>query len=330
VNDQLSFTLGGRWTSDEKDADFSNVVNNPFVIALSVRDNENRPGLTVDDSKFTYFANASYFPIDDTMLFATVSTGYKSGGFNTDGTFPALTEEQRVFAEEDTTNYEVGIKTQLFDNTLQLNATLFRMDIEGFQDRAFDGISFITRNVGELRQQGVEADFVWAPLDQLTFNGGLSYLDSEFQDYRNASPLPGGPVQDLTGQRAHFAPEWQGSLVADWTDAFTPITGTEYFLRGETQYVGDQNIGGNTNQNPQSFQEGYHLFNARIGLRADDERWEVNLFGKNLGDEGYCLTIFDQPFGAQLGGLNPVANTIPQRCAVGAPQTWGVQLKLRN
>ncbi|MCR9080206.1 MAG: TonB-dependent receptor [Henriciella sp.] len=330
VNDQLSFTLGGRWTSDEKDADFSNVVNNPFVIALSVRDNENRPGLTVDDSKFTYFANASYFPVDDTMLFATVSTGYKSGGFNTDGTFPALTEEQRVFAEEDTTNYEVGIKTQLLDNTLQLNATLFRMDIEGFQDRAFDGISFITRNVGELRQQGVEADFVWAPLDQLTFNGGLSYLDSEFQDYRNASPLPGGPVQDLTGQRAHFAPEWQGSLVADWTDAFTPISGTEYFLRGETQYVGDQNIGGNTNQNPQSFQEGYQLFNARIGLRADDERWEVNLFGKNLGDEGYCLTIFDQPFGGQLGGVNPVANTIPQRCAVGAPQTWGVQLKLRN
>lgn len=329
LNDQWSLTGGLRYTQDEKEADFSNVVNNPFVIGLSVRDNEDRPGLTVDDSKLTYFTNVSYFPVEDTMLFATVSTGYKSGGFNTDGTFPALTEEQRIFGEEDTTNYELGIKTEL-GGVLQLNATLFRMDIEGFQDRAFDGVSFITRNVGELRQQGFEADFVWAPLDQLTFNGGLSYLDSEFQDYRNASPLPGGPVQDLTGQSAHFSPEWQGSLVADWRDSIALFGGSEYFLRGETQYVGDQNIGGNTNQNPQSIQDAYQLFNARVGLRSEDDRWEVALWGKNLTDEGYCMTIFEQPFAQQLGGVNPVANTSPQRCVVGNPQTWGIQLKLRN
>ena len=305
-------------------------MNNPFVIALQVRDNEFQPDLTVDDSKFTYFANASYFPYDDTMFFATVSTGYKSGGFNTDGTFPALTTEQRAFDEESTTNYEVGVKSTLFDSTLQLNATLFSMDIEGFQDRAFDGISFITRNVGELRQQGIETDFAWAPLDQFTLNGGLSYLDSEFQDYRNASPLPGGPVQDLTGARAHLSPEWQGSLVADWTDNFSPIAGTQYFLRGETQYVGEANVGANTNQNPQSIQDAYQLFNARIGLRAEDDRWEVNLWGKNLSDEGYCTTIVDQPFGRPLGGLDVAANTIQQRCVVGTPQTWGVQLKVRR
>lgn len=330
ANDKLSLTLGGRWTSDEKDAEFTNTVNNPFVTALRVRDDENQPGLTVDDSKFTYFANASYFPVEGTMFFATISTGYKSGGFNTDGTFPALTTEQRTFSEEDTTNYEIGVKSTLFDNTLQVNATLFSMDIEGFQDRAFDGISFVTRNVGELRQQGFETDFVWAPLDQLSFIGGLSYLDSEFQDYRNASPLPGGPVQDLTGERAHLSPDWQGSLVANWEDRFPAISGARYFLRGETQYVGEANVGANTNQNPQSVQDAYQLLNARIGLRAEDDRWEVNLWGKNLSDEGYCTTIFDQPFGAQLGGLDAVANTIPQRCVVGTPQTYGVQLKVRR
>lgn len=329
-NDKAALTLGARWTADDKTGAYANTVTNAFMTALSIRENESHPNLSVDDSKFTYFANLSYYPVDDTMLFGTVSTGYKSGGFNTGGAFPGLTLDQRVFNEEDTTNYELGIKTQTLSDTLQLNATLFRTNIEGFQDRAFDGLSFITRNVGELRQQGVEADFVWAPLDQLQLLGGVSYLDSEFLDYQDASPLPGGPVQDLTGERAHLSPEWQGSLIADWADAFSPISGTDYFLRGETQYVGEANWGANTNQNPQTIQDGYQLFNASVGLRADDDRWEVSLWGKNLTDEGYCQNIFEQPFGGALGAVDAAANRTVQRCAVGAPETWGVRLKVRN
>ena len=334
INDQWSLTLGGRYTSDDKTGSFSNAINNPFVTALSIRAADSQPNLDSSDygdtDAFTYFANASYFPNADVMVFGTISSGFKSGGFNSEGVFPALTREQRGFGPETTTNYELGIKSQLFDNSLQLNATLFRMDIEDFQDRAFDGISFVTRNAGELRQQGLETDFIWAPLDQLTLTGGLSYLDSEFQDYTNASPLPGGAPQDLSGKSAHFSPEWQGSLVADWADTFTPISGTEYYLRGETQYMGDHNAGGNTNQNPQSEQDAYQLFNARLGLRADDKSWEVNLWGRNLGDEGYCRAIFAQPFGAQLRAVNATNNTTAMRCAVGDPLTWGIQLKLRN
>ncbi len=335
ASDALSFTLGGRYTDDKKSANFSNVINNPFVIALAVRDNENRPNLSIDEygfksSQFTYFANASYDLTPDAMVFLTTSSGYKSGGFNTDGTFPALTREQRIFGPEDTTNYEAGIKASLLDGTMKLNATAFRMDIKGFQDRAFDGISFITRNVGSLRQQGIETDITWRPMDQLSFMGGGSYLDSEFTDYRNASPLPGGPVQDLTGERNHMAPKWQGSLVADWSDSIEAMGGSMYFLRGEVQHIGKQNVGANTNRNPQSMQGAYSLFNARVGLRADDDRWEFNVWGKNLTDKGYCMTIFDQPFGGQLGGIDAVANTIPQRCAVGTPMTYGVELKFRH
>ncbi|WP_371395890.1 TonB-dependent receptor [Fretibacter rubidus] len=333
ASEQLSFTLGGRYTDDTKTADFTNVINNPFAIALSVRDNESRLGMNINEngfntSQFTYFANVSYDVTPDAMIFATTSTGYKSGGFNTDGTFPALTRQQRIFGPEDTTNYELGIKTTLADGMWTLNATAFRLDIDGFQDRAFDGISFITRNVGSLRQQGLEVDTTFRPMDQLSFMGGLSYLDSEFTDYRNASPLPGGPVQDLTGERAHFAPKWQGSMVADWSDDFSMMGGTMYFLRGEVQHTGTQNIGANTNQNPQTVQEGYSLLNARVGLRADDDQWELNLWGKNLSDKGYCLTIFDQPFAPQLNGVRNLQN--PQRCSVGAPLTYGVELKFRH
>jgi len=334
VNEQWSFTLGGRFTTDEKTGDFTNTVTNPFVIALGLRDNDVQLDLDAGDygdtDAFTYFANASYFLADEIMLFGTISSGFKSGGFNAEGTFPNLTRDQRGYAPEFTTNYEIGLKSQLFDNTLQLNVTLYSMDIEDFQDRAFDGLSFRVLNAGELRQQGVEADFIWAPLDQLRVLGGASYLDSEFQDYRFASPLPGGAPQDLTGERNHFAPEWQSSLVIDWTDRFNLIDNTEFFLRAETQYIGEQNVGATTNLNPQSIQDAYQLFNAGLGLRADDRSWEVRVFGRNLGHEGYCVSTFDQPLGGPLGAINPVTNTTAQRCVVGEPLTWGATLTLRR
>jgi len=334
VSDAWSVTLGGRYTTDDKTGDFIDIVNNPLVAALSIRVPDAQLGLDAGDygdtDAFTYFANTSYFPTDDIMVFATISSGFKSGGFNSEGAFPALTREQRGFGPESTTNYELGIKSQFFENTLQLNATLFRMDIEDYQARAFDGLSFRTQNAGELRQQGLETDFVWAPLKQLTLTGGLSYLDSEFQDFQNASSLPGGQPQDLKGQSAHFSPEWQGSLVADWSDDLPTWNGAQYFLRAETQYMGEHNAGGNTNQNPQTIQDAYQLYNARIGLRAPDGAWEVNLFGRNLSDEGYCRTMFAQPFGPQFGATNPTTNTTAIRCAVGDPLTWGAQLKIRR
>ena len=339
ASDALRFTLGGRHTADDKTASFSNVVNNPFVIALSVRDNESWSNLDIaetrsdgssfDDSKFTYFANASWDYNDDIMLFATTSSGFKSGGFNTDGTFPALTRDQRIFGPEDTTNYELGMKSTLLDGSMLLNLTAFRMNIDGFQDRAFDGISFITRNVGELLQQGIEADMNWAATDRLNVIGGFSYLDSEFLDYRNASPLPGGAPQDLTGQRAHFAPKTQYSLVGDWSDDTSLFGGSQYYIRGELQNTGEQNVGANTNRNPQTNIDAYTLLNARAGFRSADDTWEVGVWGKNVADEGYCMTIFAQPFASQLNGVNAAAATQPQRCVTGTPRTWGVDFKYR-
>lgn len=333
-NDQWSATLGGRYTTDDKTGNYTNVVNNTFITALGLRENDSQLNLDAGDfgdtDAFTYFANLSYYPNADVMLFGTISSGFKSGGFNSEGTFPNLSRDQRGFAPEETTNYELGIKSQLLDNTLQLNATAFLMDIQDYQDRSFNGISLVVRNAGELQVQGIETDFVWAPLDQLTFLGGFSYLDSEFESYENASPLPGGAPQDLSGERSHFAPETQASLVANWEDDLTLWNGTKYFLRGEMQHVGEQNVGTSTNQNPQTIQDAYQLYNARVGLRAADDAWELSLFGRNLADEGYCINGIEQPFGSSLGGVDPTTNTSAIRCVPGAPQTWGVQFKINR
>ncbi|MBN7797576.1 TonB-dependent receptor [Parahaliea mediterranea] len=321
ISEAFSLTLGGRYTKDEKDGDFDQVVNNPF--GALVRVNEQVPGMEREDSKSTWFGNANWFVTQDIMLFATASTGYKSGGFNSEGGSVALGEERRIFGPELATNYELGVKSTLLDGSMTANVTAYRTDLEDFQDRLFDGLSFVVVNAGEVRQQGVEADLAWVPLEQLSLRAGISYLDSEYQDFKDAPGLPGGPNQDLTGERKPYSPEWQTSLSADWTSSLTDST--EWFVGASWSWMDEQNLGAVSNNNPQSVQDAYSLVNARIGVRDVAGDWSVTLFGNNLADEGYCVTIYDQPFGAQLGALNPVANTMVQRCVLGAPRTWNVK-----
>jgi iron complex outermembrane receptor protein len=238
-----------------------------------------------------------------------------------------LGEERRIFQPEDTTNYELGVKSTLLDGTMTANATLFRTDIDDFQDRAFDGLSFIVLNAGEIRQQGVEADLNWAPLDELRIVAGVSYLDSEYLKFEGAPPLPGGEIQDLKGERRNYSPEWQTSLAADWTQPFG--NGLEWFVGASWSWIDEQNVGSLSNNNPQSIQDSYSLLNGRLGIRSASGDWDVTLFGNNLTDEGYCLSMFDQPFGAQLGAQDPVNNTMVQRCNLGAPKTWNVKMTYR-
>lgn len=321
VTETVTATVGLRWTDDQKEGDFVSTINN--VVAGAFRAPEEVLGMERDDSRVTGMANLSWFPTEDIMLFATYSTGYKSGGFNSQGTAIALGADRRIFGPEDTTNFEFGVKSTLLGGAMTANATLYRTDIDDFQDRAFDGLSFTTLNAGELRQQGLEADLNWLPTQNLRLVAGLSYLDSEYLDFQGAPGLPGGAPQDLTGERRVFSPEWQGSLAGDWT---LPLSDRfEAFVGGSVSWIDEQNIGATSNNNPQTLQEAYTLVNARVGVRSPSGDWELTLFGNNLTDEGYCQVLFDQAFGSQLGAVDAVNNTSVQRCALGAPRTWSLR-----
>ena len=323
----LRLTLGGRWTDDEKTGAFEQRINNPF--AGLFRAPEVSQGLEAGDTQFTYFANASYFLRPEVMVFATASTGFKSGGFNSQGTARDLgATGGRVFGPEDSRNYELGVKSRLFADDLTLNLTLFRTEIDDLQERSFDGFGFVTDNAGELIQQGVEIDYSWRPDPRFTIGGGASILDSEFESFPAATPLPGRSApQDLAGTERHFSPDWQASTVARWEDQLGFAQGVRWFARGEWTYTGEQNVGASSNNNPQSVQEGYSLFNAGLGLSADTQTWSVEIFGRNLSDEGYCSVIFDQTVGDVLGAVDPANGVGVQRCVLGAPRTFGVQVR---
>jgi outer membrane receptor protein involved in Fe transport len=349
VNDRLRLTGGLRWTDDEKDGSFIQQLNNPIVDApsnspystiglpfsVNLRIEESFPNLSFSDTELTWLANISYYVTNDFMVFGTASTGYKSGGFNSDGANRVI---PRSFSSETVNNYEIGFKSSLLDNRMVANLTFFLTEIDDFQDRQFDGVSFIVQNAGELRQQGLELDIQARPLAQLYTVIGLSYLDSEFQSFPDATALPfviattpPGIVptgQDLAGQRNHFSPEWQFSLMAEWTDKLG-ATNWNWFARGEFSHISEQNIGAETNQNPQSVQEAYSLFNGRAGFRSMDEKWEISGFVRNATDEGYCQTIFNQPIGTTLGLVDPVSQGGMQRCVLGSPRTYGVEAVYR-
>ena len=325
ISDTWDASLGIRWSADRKNGDFDDQVNNPVV--TMIHSPETTQGMKRDDSKTTGFANVNWYVTEDVMLFATWSTGYKSGGFNSNGGAQPLGEDRRIFAPEESTNYELGVKSELLDGSMTVNATLYRTDLDDFQDLGFDGLSFVVINAGKLRQQGIEADINWAPIDPLRLVAGVSYLDSEYLSFEGAPPLPGGTAQDLTGERRNLSPEWQTSLAADWTQSFAD--GLEWYVGASWSWVDEQNVGGSSNNNPQSMQDAFSFINARLGLRSADGDWNVTLFGNNLSDEDYCQAIFDQPIGGLFGAVDAVNNTSVQRCVLGAPQTWNLRATFR-
>jgi iron complex outermembrane receptor protein len=357
--DQLFATVGGRFSKDKKEGSYDQFTN-PFL--ATVRADEHLTLPDVDDSRFTYRLGLNYEPNEDLLFFGSYSTGYKSAGYNSGAGAPSLTRipapppappgtfldvpERRVFDRETTENWELGAKTSWLDRKLTLNLTFYRMNISGFQDRAFDGTSFTVRNAGNLRHQGFELDGVVKPLRNLSLFANVAYLDSEFTDYDQAAGLPGcaptaagippvcvaaglGATQDLEGKAATFAPKWSGRVGFDWNGDLG-WGGLSYNLNSNLSFVSKQ-FGGLVNDaNPQTVIDGYALLGARATLNGADDRWSVSLFGNNLLNKQYEAGNLYQFLGASLGlnnGVFPGSTAVRRLHA--DPRTYGVAATFR-
>lgn len=336
ITEALTLTLGGRWTQDKKEGTYSQ-ASSPFTQTLRAPEVLTFPGIKED--RFTYRVSLNYKPSTDLLLFGNISTGYKSSGYNSGGGTPSLTvvdgngdlvSTRRLFDRETVTNYELGVKSSWWDRRIKANVTLFSMDIAGFQDRAFDGVSFIVRNAGELRQQGVEMDLSIAPSRDFSISGSVAYLDSEFTDFATASNLPGLPgTQDLTGQPNTFSPKWSGNVAVDWgTDIGSG--GMRLNVNSNLFFTSSQFVGTVNDANPQSLAPAYALLGGRIALDGPDSRWTVALFARNLLDKAYRPLSVYQPLGAALGLNNTVfPGSTANRVLAGEPRAFGVSATYR-
>ncbi|MET0588128.1 MAG: TonB-dependent receptor [Novosphingobium sp.] len=349
--DQLDLTLGGRYTKDKKDGTYRQ-LSSPFTLALRAPEALTFPD--IDDDRFTYRVSLNYKPTPDLLFFGNLSTGYKSAGYNSGGsavplsTFDTsgnLISTQRVFDRETTTNYELGAKSQWLDGTLTANVTFYRMDIDGYQDRTFNGISFNVINAGKLRQQGFEFDTTISPIPDFRVTASLAYLDSEFRNYPNGTGLPGcvpppatpavctaaglGATQNLKGKPNTFSPEFSGRVAVDWTNDLGD-SGMTLDLNANLSWVSDQFYGLVTDANPQTIQDGYYLLGARATLNGADNRWSLSIFGNNLTNTQYSngnlYQVLDGPLGLR-NGIFPGSTAV--RVLHADPRTYGASATYR-
>jgi iron complex outermembrane receptor protein len=194
--ERLSLTGGVRYTYEKKTREGTQVSTFPPCDPAQGWDPDG-PNLTCLDvppimgppvgkdekrsvSNVSWMTNLRYFPTEEIMLYASVATGFKSGGFNQLRTSAAAPSE---FADEESTNYEFGFKTSWFERMLTFNSTGFYTEYKNFQAQVFDGSSINVINAGELLSYGVEADLVVVPLPGLVIGSSLGFNIAEYDSF---------------------------------------------------------------------------------------------------------------------------------------------------
>lgn len=289
------------------------------------------------ENEWSGTARATYKFTDDVSVFGGYSRGYKGGGFNLDrapagiGANPPGFRANSAFPAEFVDTYEVGLKSSWFDNALLVNATAFSSEFENFQLNTFTGIQFIVTPIREVKSQGFEIDTVWIPpVDGFYIQGGVAYADTTYGD--NIRPT-GSVVTDVTlpGSQLSLSPKWYVSGSVSYE---RPVFGNFKFKSNVGgRWVSEYNTG--SDLLVPKMQDAFALFNARIGIGADDDRWALELWSQNITDEDYIQVGFNAPLQGSSGitslttPYNPLNDTITYNAFLGAPRTFGATLRFQ-
>jgi outer membrane receptor protein involved in Fe transport len=227
------------------------------------------------------------------------------------------------FAEPETTKVlEFGLKTRFAWGSL--NTAVFRQIVEDLQTSIFQGTGFVVSNAGEQEAIGFEFDTVIQPpmIEGLTLNIAGLYLDSQFNDFPNASVLIGGEadladgvldgIGNLDGERPAGVPEFSGSFGAEYR---VPLSAGELFIRGDYQYESNVQVVQNVEKDILSREIG--MLNASIGVQLDNGL-EAMVWGRNLNEDEFFTSGF--PTTLQPGSVSGYPNT---------PRTYGVTVRKR-
>jgi iron complex outermembrane receptor protein len=140
---------------------------------------------TAEFEKFTYRVGADYQLTPDNMFYASVATGFSSGGFNGSQTAAAL--GRSTFEPQNVRAFEVGSKNRFADNRVQLNLAAFYNRYTGLQEQRQVPIGVtttsITENSGRARSYGAEVEAIWKPVRALTLDASVAYLNAKYTRY---------------------------------------------------------------------------------------------------------------------------------------------------
>lgn len=309
LSDQLTLTVGGRYTSEEKKFDASAQIEEPLLgDPIPLYD---EPDLSIEDDAFSWKIGLDYQVSEDMLLYASAARGFKSGGFN--GGFIALEEDPVAALDpidpEFVTAYELGVKSEWLDNLLRVNGAVFLNETTDLQvftlSLASDPPTLLLENAADAKVFGAELDLTAYPTDGLLLNLSAAYLDSELENYTTDAGA------DLSGNQLTFTPEWSVSGLARY-DHDLGSRGSVY-AQTSFSYKDDQFF--STDNDPIVGQEAYTVVNARFGYETPDGRFGLAVFGKNITDETYLTNVFD---------IGPLFGWYQRFYA--PPEMWGVEM----
>ncbi len=265
---------------------------------------------TLKEDNVSWRAGLDYKVSNDVLLYANVSRGYKAGSF------PSLSvasyKGMLPVTQESVTAYEGGFKASLADRRIQFNGAAFYYDYKDKQirgkltDPTFGALDALI-NVPKSRVFGVEADVTVRPVEGLSINAAVTYLDSKIT---KNPPLERryniyGQLDDFVGDSLPYTPKWSGVVNVDYRHKLesggTAFVGTTVNARTHSDAV----IGANRIPFPYSAAsftrpdlggnvfniKGYATVDARIGYEADGGAWKVMLWGKNVFNKYYWTSV---------------------------------------
>jgi iron complex outermembrane recepter protein len=351
LTDSLKLTAGVRHTQDEKVfarrslGTAENPVSN-FISVDQFKGPHTNPlpitafGNVIDDSKdfsaTTFRVVLDYNWSDELMTYASYATGFVSGGFSeTCGSILSCSP----YSSEENENIEFGVKADMLDGKLRMNAALFRTVYENLQRDTVVSIKdaagndfqeTVSLNEGESTAVGLELEVSYAPTNNLRFDANFGWLDHEYDSYNPgfdpATLGLSGPPQpfDFSSLEVPYSPEFNGgasvTYFQDLSSGATLTYNVNFHYQGEAEINPAPASGqGGTIEKPIIRQkantqlEQRTLVNAFVTWEAPDNVFEVSLYGKNLTDETY------------RDSANPVAN-LWNFTTYGPPREYGIQV----
>ncbi|MDB5996008.1 MAG: TonB-dependent receptor [Pseudomonas sp.] len=322
--DNFSVTGGLRWTQEKKDIDLDltqltrTTANGPLVRLGGVGTNGSR-----DENKtweaWTYDLTPEYRINDNVRVFFRYAHGFRSGGFNT-GLSTSLAQLTTVDPEQ-LDAYEIGLKSEWFDHRLTANANLFYYDYSDIQ------VNLLTVNNGVLTTaltngakgtvKGAELELEGQPTDFLHLRAAVSFLDTEYTDFKNTNPNTGAVTGDYSGNSFVRSPRNVVSLGADYTFPLEIggklVAGGDVSFRDKEYFLADRQSSADKTLS----QAHYTLANSRLTWFSPDEKLSVTGFVNNLTDRRY------QVHGRPNGTLGQYVITY------GDPRTVGLSVTSR-
>lgn len=313
VTDTLKLTTGIRYTEDtqdyegcSRDLDGSmlpnvNLFNRFFFLttygAFTTPISENQCNTfdvdtltfgpvvsTLKEDNVAWRGALTWEPNDDTLLYASVSRGYKSG--STPVNAANIATQNRPARQEELTAYELGTKLALADRRFNLNLAAFYYDYSDKQLAVYFADPIYTTllrldNIPESRAYGLDGDATWFATDELTIALAATWLNTEIVGYQGINAA--GQPFDYDGFAFPYSPEFSGAATITYDTPISGSLGIRAIANGRYQ--------SSTSSTIEDFAplaiDSYGILNASLALYDRGGTWEASAWGRNITDTYY-------------------------------------------